>query len=221
MSTLVELSQADSSPSVRLHSDTLAASVVLLLVMTVAQRAIGFGRGVLFCRWLEPAQLGEWDVAFGFLNLAAPLVVLGLPGCFGRYVEYFRQRGQLHAFLRRTAVVAVAMAVVAIIGIVLARQGFSRLIFGTDAQSQTVIWLAAALAAVIANNTVCSLFIAARKYRLVTLIQFVQSLLFAVVALGAVGLAAARRDQRGDWLVHGHGAFDHAGDSLAATVGFR
>ena len=184
MSTLVELSPADSSPSVRLHSDTLAASVVLLLVMTVAQRAIGFGRGVLFCRWLEPAQLGEWDVALGFLNLAAPLVVLGLPGCFGRYVEYFRQRGQLHLFLRRTAVVALAMAALAILGIVLARQGFSRLIFGTDAQSQTVVWLAAALAAVIANNTVCSLFIAARQYRLVTMIQFVQSLLFAIVALG-------------------------------------
>ena len=62
----------------------------------------------MFCRWLEPEQLGQWDVAFGFLNLAAPLAVLGLPGSFGRYVEYFRQRGQFHVFLRRTTFVSAA-----------------------------------------------------------------------------------------------------------------
>ncbi len=67
--------------------------------MTVAQRLIGFGRGVLFCRWLSPEQLGQWDVAFAFLNLAGPLVVLGLPGSFGRYVEHFRHRGQFRTFL--------------------------------------------------------------------------------------------------------------------------
>lgn len=81
-----------------LQTDTLADSIVVLLIMTVLQRTIGFGRGMLFCRWLDSEQLGLWDVAFGFINLAAPLAVLGLPGSFGRYVEYYRQRGQLAPF---------------------------------------------------------------------------------------------------------------------------
>ena len=44
----------------------LATSVMLMLVMTVLQRLVGFGRGIVFCRWLDPEQLGQWDVAFGF-----------------------------------------------------------------------------------------------------------------------------------------------------------
>jgi len=31
-------------------ADTLASSVVILLVMMVVQRMIGFGRGIVFCR---------------------------------------------------------------------------------------------------------------------------------------------------------------------------
>ena len=32
--------------------------------MLVIQRAIGFGRGVLFCRWLDPAEFGRWGLAY-------------------------------------------------------------------------------------------------------------------------------------------------------------
>jgi len=165
------------------HAETLAASVVILLVMTVAQRVIGFGRGVLFCRWLSPEQLGQWDVAFAFLNLAGPLVVLGLPGSFGRYVEYYRQRGQFRTFLRRTAVVTAVASVLATIAIILQRDWFSRLIFGTTAESGTVVWLAVCLAVVILHNFLTALFIAVRMYRVVTTLQFLQSLGFAIVSI--------------------------------------
>ena len=57
-----------------------------------------------FVAGLSPDELGQWDMAFGFFTLAAPLTVLGLPGSFGRYVEFFRQRGQLRTLLRRTAI---------------------------------------------------------------------------------------------------------------------
>src|SRR5688500_15013340 len=72
-----------------LRSDTLAESVLVLIVLAVVQRAIGFVRSILVCDWLEPDQLGEWDLANRFLLLAAPLVVLGLPGTFGRYLEHY------------------------------------------------------------------------------------------------------------------------------------
>src|SRR5215213_6864095 len=97
-----------------LHADTLAASVVIMLVVTVVQRTVGFGRGVLFCRWMSPEALGEWEMVYSFLMLAAPLAVLGVPGSFGRYAEHYRQRGHLLTFLRRAAwwtVVCTAAAV--------------------------------------------------------------------------------------------------------------
>jgi PST family polysaccharide transporter len=179
---------ADAPAPSRSRADSLAASVVVLLLMTVAQRAIGFGRGVMFCRWLEPEQLGQWDVAFGFLNLAAPLAVLGLPGAFGRYVEYFRYRGQFHSFLRRTCVVSALCGVTAVTVVITHRDGFSRFVFGTTVDGPLMMWIGLSLAAVIAHNFLVSLFIAVRRYRVVTVLQFVQSLGFAAIGLSLLAL---------------------------------
>src|SRR3989304_3131758 len=93
------------APPAPLPTDTLADSVLILLGLTVVQRLVGFVRAVLFCRWLDAEQLGLWDMAFSFLMLAAPLSVLAIPGVFGRYLERYRQRGQLRGFLRWTTLV--------------------------------------------------------------------------------------------------------------------
>ncbi len=185
MSTLLEEEPAlEPSARRRPRADTLAASIVILLAMTVAQRVIGFGRGIMFCRWLEPEELGQWDVAFGFLNLAAPLAVLGLPGSFGRYVEYFRQRGQFHVFLRRTTLVSGLMCALATLVMIVEKNWFSQLIFGSADEAHLVVWLAICLAVIIVHNSLTALFIAVRMYRIVTALQFFQSLGFAAVSLG-------------------------------------
>ena len=98
---------ATDLPSPR--TDTLARSVVLLLILTVLQRVIGFARGLLFCRWLSAEQLGEWELSFSFLLAVSPIAILSLPGVFGRYLEYYRFRGQLRMFLRRTAIATVTV----------------------------------------------------------------------------------------------------------------
>ena len=180
----ISSSKKESGPlSERLHADTLADSVVVLLVMTVLQRLIGFGRGMLFCRWLDSEQLGLWDVMFGCINLAAPLAVLGLPGSFGRYVEYYRQRGQLRVFLRRTAAFSGAMTLAAVAAVICGRQWCAATIFGRGDLGQVMTWLALALAAVIVFNSVVLLLIAVRLHRLVNQLQFLQSLGFALLSL--------------------------------------
>ena len=78
----------------RLKADTLASSVLLLMLVTVVQRGVGLGRGVLFCRWLTPETLGQWEMVFSFLLLAAPLAVLGVPG------SCWEQRRKEHHFQR-------------------------------------------------------------------------------------------------------------------------
>ncbi len=66
------------------RGDSLLAGVAFMLVLNVVQRGVGFVRGLLFCRFLADDALGQFSLANSFLVLAAPLVVLGLPGSFGR-----------------------------------------------------------------------------------------------------------------------------------------
>src|SRR5882757_2277353 len=143
------MTESTSTDERQLRPDTLAASVTILLVANVIQRSIGFGRGILFCRWLTPDELGTWEMAYSFLLLAAPVVVLGLPGSFGRYLERYRQRGQLRTFLRRATIWTVALTIAGCGLIVAAAPRFSDLIFGRPDCTTLVITVALSLVAVI------------------------------------------------------------------------
>ena len=167
-----------------LRTDTLVDSVLILLVMAGVQRLIGFGRAVLFCRWLDADQLGQWDMVFGFLTMAAPVVILALPGAFGRYVEHYLQKGQLQAFLRRIIVVCAALAIGAFASIWLARAWFSHLIFGTADHGDLVVLAAAGLMSLIGFNFLIELFTALRNIRLVSMLQLLHSASFATAGAG-------------------------------------
>jgi glycosyltransferase involved in cell wall biosynthesis/O-antigen/teichoic acid export membrane protein len=163
--------------------DTLASSVVVLLALAAIQRIVGFVRGILVCRWLSPDDLGQWDMAFGFLTLAAPLTVLGLPGSFGRYVEHFRQRGQLRTLIRRTAICSGILTVLSVGLIVSARSLFSTIVFGRSNETQLVVVLGISLVAVIVFNYLTELITALRQARVTAVVQFFNSVIFAGVSL--------------------------------------
>src|SRR3954447_25236723 len=133
------MAELKSTEKRHLAPDTFVASVTILLVANLIQRSIGFGRGLLFCRWLSEEELGKWEMAYSFLLLAAPVIVLGLPGSFGRYLERFRQRGQLRTFLRRATIWTVVLTVAACGLIVALAPRFSDLIFGRPDATTLVI----------------------------------------------------------------------------------
>ena len=135
-----------------LQSDTLAQSLIALLVLAVAQRAAGFVRSILVCRWLSPDQLGEWDLANRFFVLAAPLVVLGIPGSFGRYLEHYRRLGALRAVLWRSISVCAVLAFSAVAVMLLAPEWFAEQVFGRADRASSVALVASGLVAVIAYN---------------------------------------------------------------------
>jgi polysaccharide transporter, PST family len=166
-----------------LPTDTLVDSVLMLLGMTAVQRLVGLVRAVLFCRWLDPEQLGLWDMTFSFLVMAAPLSVLAIPGVFGRYAEHYRRQGRLRVFLRRTALVCTGLALVAGLTVVLARRWFSALMFGTEDRADLVVLAAGCLLLVVAYNFLTELFTALRNIRLVSTMQFVNSVAFAVLGV--------------------------------------
>ena len=155
----------------------------MLLLFTVFQRSIGLGRGVIFCRWLSPETLGEWEMAYAFLLLAAPLTVLGIPGSFGRYVEHFRQKGHLRTFLRRTLTWTVTCSVVAVIGITVLADQMSVQIFGSPHRAPVVYGVVLCLVALILMHTLTSLLTALRLYRVVSVMNFIQGVGFAAIAV--------------------------------------
>ncbi len=166
-----------------MRSETLADGILILLAFTLVQRSVGLVRSVLFCRWLDPEQLGEWDVTFGFLMLAAPLSVLALSSSFRRYVEYYRQQGRLKRFLAYTTVVYFLLGSVSVVLILLARSWISTLVFGAPDRADLVIVIAFCLAATIAHHYFLDLFGALRSARMLASIQMANSLIFAVVGI--------------------------------------
>lgn len=176
-----------------LRADTLAQSVVILLGMSVLQRAVGFGRSILFCRWIEPEQLGQWDLTYAFLELAAPIAVLSLPACFGRYVEHYRQRDQLRTFLWRTFVAIGLLTAAAVALLVAGRSWFSYMLYGHSAPGLMGIMIFT-LPALIVYNSLGEVFSGLRMYRVASGLQFVQSLLFAVLGVALVRTWSDRAD---------------------------
>jgi polysaccharide transporter, PST family len=184
--------EMETARPIVLRSDSLAESVVALIVLAVAQRAIGFVRSLLVCDWLEPHQLGEWDLANRFLLLAAPLLVFGLPGTFGRYLEHYRRRGLLRAVLVRTSLVCAALACVAILGMTAAPEFISDQVFGHVGRADEILIIVVCLLAVIAYNYLTEMLTALRMVRVSSMFQFVNTVVFA--AMSVILLAFWRAD---------------------------
>lgn len=180
-SSAISANSAPAPSAVRASS--LAEGVMILLALTIVQRLVGFLRSILFCRWLDAEQLGQWDLAFNFLMLAAPLAVFGLPGSFGRYVETYRDSGRLRAFLRRTTWASVVPAIAFCLAAAALSPWLAELIFGEREQASLVLTMSAALAALIGFNFLTCFFTALRAGRIVSYMQFSNTVTFAVLSL--------------------------------------
>jgi len=167
-----------------LPSDTLALGVFLLLASSVLQRAVGFAREICFCRWLTAEQLGEWDMAFGFLMMAGPLLVMSLPGTFGRYAERYRQAGQLRSFLVRTAGFCGLLGAPLLAAVFLFRGTLSYLVFGSRDHESLVLLMGAALVSIIAFNYLTCLFTALRNMKVVSVVELANSVFFGMLGIG-------------------------------------
>lgn len=183
-----------------LVSDSIATGLAFALLLTVGQRLIGFGRGILFCSLMTDQQLGQWSMVWSYLMLLAPLAVLGLPGCFGKFTEYFRQRGQLFPFVSRITAISCATTFSLCGAILVFPETFSWLLFRESSQVQLVRWIAIALVFVSVTNVLSSLLESLRQVRVVTLMRFMTGVVFSVVAVALLYVTE--------------------GDSSSATIGY-
>lgn len=172
-----------SKSRIGLSPETLASSLLVVLLVNMLQRSVGLGRSLLFGRWLEPVELGHWEMAYGFLIFAAPMAVLGLPGSFSRYLEKYRQQGRLGQFLSRTAWWTFGLAAVTV-GVLLWRSdAVAAFVFGDAAQHRLAEVVIATLAVVITHHFLEAVFAGLRMFRVVSAMHFTQSMAFAATSL--------------------------------------
>lgn len=170
-----------SRPSLR--ADSLLIGMTVMLVMTVVQRAIGFLRGIWFCRFLDDSSLGQWAMAFGFICSVTPMFLLGLPGSLPRFAEQFRLQGRLGLLVRKLTLATAGIALTFVVVAYLVPHQLATLVFGDATVQGMVAGLSLAVLSTIFFNTVHQLVTGLRLVRLGSLMQFLQSVLFTVASV--------------------------------------
>ncbi len=152
MSTTV--ASSNDSGKARPVGDFLLTGVMVMLVVNGFQRVVGLLRGLGFCRFLSEEQLGGWALANSFFVIAVPIALLGLPGSFGKFSEYYRQRKQLGDYVTQVLLVASVGVLVSLSMLVIASEHFNWLVLGGNASKATVLWCMAAFLCLILYSLV-------------------------------------------------------------------
>ncbi len=116
--------------------------------------------------------------------LLAPLAMLGLPGTFGKYTEYFRNRSQLKPFVVRIGIISLSLTAALSVVMISFPQMFSEIFFRDSTQVSLVRCIGITLFAVAFSNYVIALMESLRQVRSVTLMRFVTGIAFAVIGTG-------------------------------------
>lgn len=154
-----------------------------MLAMTVVQRAFGFARGVLFCRLMDDTQVGLWAMAFGFITMITPIMLLGLPGSLPRFVEHYRGKGHLKSFVRRLTYCTIAFAAIFALLLLLFPQWFGWFIFLEPQNIRLIQSVGVGVVAIIAFYFVNELVTSLRQVRVVSLMQFIQGVAFTMLGV--------------------------------------
>ncbi len=174
--------------------DTFASGVLIMLSINAIQRIVGLLRGIGFCQFMSEDQLGQWALVNSFFVIAVPLALLGLPGSFSRFVEHYRHRGQLGDFLRSVLSVS-ALGVLACIGwMACFPASFSWLVFEQPPHLETLMWCGLSFGCLIGFSIVHEIVGSLRHIRVVAIMQFLQSVGFAMIGLPWLAMT-------GSWLV--------------------
>ena len=161
-------------------------------------RLVGLGRAILLI-WLLPVEeFGLLSVALLVVNVAQPVCSLGLNEAIGRYVPHHEAKGSLLPFVRRAArlVLAAGLILTALLAVGGPFVGEallgSRLVEAAHPVHQSqrlgalIGMIAAATLGLIAYWLVGSVLRGLRLFRALSVMELGSSLLFAVLATGAV-----------------------------------
>jgi polysaccharide transporter, PST family len=170
----------------RSHADAFIVGIVAMLVINVLQRVIGLARNLGFSLFLPEDQLGLWALANSFFIIAPPFIVLGLPGSFGKFIEHYRQRGALKAYVLRVTKVCIIGLCCFSLGMLLLPDTVAKTLYGKEQSYSIIVWTVITLAILTIHNFVNEIVQSLRLIRLVSIMQFINSTSFCV--LGVAGI---------------------------------
>ena len=174
------------STSAKPIGDAFAAGVAVMLVISILQRVVGLGRNLGFSLFLPENELGLWSMANSFFVIAPPFIVLGLPGSFGKFVEHYRQQGDLKGYLRRVGIVCLVALGAATVFMLAMPESTAIALYGQPQGYSIIVWTVITLAVLTIHNFLYDVVLGLRQVRLVSLMQFVNSFSFCV--LGVAGI---------------------------------
>jgi O-antigen/teichoic acid export membrane protein len=163
--------------------ETLVQSIGIGLLLTVVSRLAALGRGVLFARMMDRAELGTWALTNNTMQMLSVVLVFGIPAGLCRYVARYQRDGQLRPFLARALGVSCGVCVaVCVTGIVFARP-VAQFIFEDADQTSLAILLCLGALALMALNLFQGVLQGLRVYR-------INAAMLGIQSIGFVGLAA-------------------------------
>lgn len=162
------------------QADSLAIGMAVMLLMTIVQRGLGFGRGIWFCRLMSDTDVGSLSMAYDFIIMMTPIAMMGIPGSLARYVEQFRQRQQLTPMILRLGGITAVLGTILVVGLLQAREFFGWLIFLESGAGDLIVAVAVGVAAIVMFNFVYELLASLRQVRMASMMQFIQSVVFSI-----------------------------------------
>ena len=164
--------------------ETLVQSLGIGLALTIVSRLVGLGRGVMFARSLDRAELGTWAITLNTMQMLSIVLVFGIPAGLCRYVARYQRDGQLGSFLIRSLGVSFGICTAACLaGVVLCRP-LARVVYEDSSRWGMAALLSLGALSLIALNLLQGAMQGLRVYKINAVMLVIQSLGFA-------GLAAA------------------------------
>lgn len=184
MTTLTSSTNTQASKAI---GDSFALGMLLMLAVNILQRCIGLFRNLGFCQFLSDTELGHWAMANSFFIFAAPMVVCGLPGSFGKFSEYFRCRDSLGDYIYRIGICCLVGLATSSVLFFLFPSSLSWFIYGESTAWNLVGWTILAFITQVLYNFAFDLAVSLRRVRIVSSMQFLQSVSFMVLGIAVIG----------------------------------
>jgi O-antigen/teichoic acid export membrane protein len=166
--------------------DPVSHSLGIVGVLSILQRVIGIARGIIFTRALGPAGVGVYTLTAFILSVGIPVVSVGLPSSYGRYVPRYEANRSLRAFVRVTMLVSALLTCGFIAASLVWARPLARLLLGDERHVWALRITALTLLPAVLHRNLSSLFKGLLSFRLSSLLEFAYLALFTV--LGVVGV---------------------------------
>jgi O-antigen/teichoic acid export membrane protein len=171
-----------------LKKETIAESAGIVLIITIIQRVLQTGRGIIFARVLGPANFGVYSIALFFLPIVAAFARLGIPSCFPRYVPQYEKQGMMKHFIIRTYLIAAAISVLLTVVLLLLLDHVSSLVYNSTEFGTIIVICALSLLPLTLYETIKFTFNGLRVFKLSYLMVFGQFLVFTILGIILVAI---------------------------------